>query len=351
VNKMAWKIAAGVAGGVLLLVFGSYALLRRADIPYPKLEERWAAAGSHYANLPGGVRLHYLDQGNPGGQTVVLLHGFAMSTDTWAAWTKRLGHDYRVVTLDLPGFGLTQAPQGKAYSYQEMADVVEAFAKAKHLDKLSIGGSSMGGGVAWRFALGHPEQVRGLILVDSSGWPEPGSPVTNSPLVKASQAPGIGPVLMKLDNRSTLRSGFRNAFADPAAVDDAYVARYAELSRAPGRRAQWISLLTAWPHQDFATPERLAAIKAPTLVLWGDKDRLLPLADGRRFVAAIPGSHLIVYPGVGHLPQEEAADRSAADVSAFLHLLDPPKKPAAKPGAPSTQTITKKPQQKELLFY
>jgi pimeloyl-ACP methyl ester carboxylesterase len=350
VGKKAFGIAAGVIGVLLLLVFGSFALLRRADIPYATLEERWAAPGSHYLDLPGGVHLHYLDQGNHAGQTVLLLHGFAMSTDTWAAWSTRLGHDYRVISLDLPGFGLTRTPQGESYSYQDDADVVEAFAKAKHLDKVVVAGSSMGGGVAWRFALAHPDQTRGLILVDSSGWPEAASPVLQNPLVRAAQTPALGPLVLQLDNRSTLRSGFRNAFANPAPVDDAYVARYAELSRAPGRRALWIALLTDWARQDFATPERLARIKAPTLILWGEQDRLLPQADGRRFVAAIPGAHLIVYPGVGHLPQEEAADRSAADVTAFLRLADPPKKPAGVAHA-STQTVTRKPEPKQLLFY
>src|SRR5262249_8812439 len=129
----------------------------------------------------------------------------------WAAWVKRLGHDYRVVTLDLPGFGLTRTPEGKIYSYQETAEVVEAFAKAKQLDRFTVGGSSMGGGVAWRFALAHPGRVRGLILVDATGWPEPPTPAENSPLVKASQAPGIGPAVVKLDNSSTLRGAFRTA--------------------------------------------------------------------------------------------------------------------------------------------
>lgn len=350
-GKLALKIAAGVIGLALVLAFGSFALLRRADIPFPTLEQRYAAAGSHYADLPGGVHLHYLDRGNPKGQVVVLLHGFAMSTDTWTAWAKRLGRDYRVIALDLPGFGLTRAPD-RAWSYQDMAGVVDAFVRAKHLDRFVIGGSSMGGGVAWRYALAHPDRAKGLILVDAAGWPDAASPVTEAPLVRAAQLPGMRPVVVQLDNHSALRDGFEKSFADPARVDAAYVDRYAELSRAPGRRAVWLAVLDAWTHQDFATPDRLAKPKAPTLILWGEKDQLLPVADGRRFVAAIPGSHLIVYPGIGHLPQEEAAARSAGDVAAFLRLAEPAKKLiAASALRPSIESVTKKSEAKQLLFY
>jgi pimeloyl-ACP methyl ester carboxylesterase len=349
-GKLALKIAAGVVGLVVVLLAGSWLVLRRGDIPYDTLQARWAAEGSRYIDLPSGVRLHYLDQGDPKGQTLVLLHGFAMSTDTWKPWVKRLGRDFHLVSIDLPGFGLTRAPANWPYSYQAMAGVVDAFAKARHLDRFSIAGSSMGGGVAWRYALNHPERVRGLILVDSAGWPDLDSPVQHDPLVLAGENPTLRPMLVELDNRSSLRRGFRASFANPSRVDAAYVTRYAELSRAPGRRAVWFNLLSDWNDQDFATPERLAALKTPTLILWGGKDRLFPLADGRRFVAAIPGSHLIVYPNAGHLLQEEAPGASAADVSAFLHGLEPA---AKKNGVavPAPAQPEKKPDPNQTVFY
>ena len=350
-SKLALKIAAGVIGLLVVLVVGSWLVLRRGDIPYDTLQTRWAAEGSRYVDLPGGVHVNYLDQGNPKGPTLVLLHGFAMSTDTWTPWTKRLGRDFHLVALDLPGFGLTRAPRDWPYSYQAMAGVVDAFAKARHLDRFSIAGSSMGGGVAWRYALNHPERVRGLILVDAAGWPQPDSPVQHNPLVRAGETPTLRPILTSLDNRSTLRRGFRDSFADPAYVDDAYVTRYAELSRAPGRRTVWFSLLAGWKDQDFATPERLAELRTPTLILWGGKDRLVPLADGRRFVAAIPGSHLIVYPDAGHLVQEEAPSASAADVAAFLHGLEPAVAKKTGVAAPTLVQPEKKPDPKQAVFY
>jgi pimeloyl-ACP methyl ester carboxylesterase len=348
-NKLALKIAAGVVGLFVVLLAGSWLALRRGDIPYDTLQTRWAAEGSRYIDLPGGVRIHYLDQGDPKGQTLVLLHGFSMSTDTWKPWVKRLGRDFHIISLDLPGFGLTRAPADWPYSYQAMAGVVDAFTKARHLDRFSIAGSSMGGGVAWRYALNHPERVRGLILVDATGWPED-LPALHDPFVQAGENPALRPILASLDNRSAMLSNFRASFADPSRVDAAYVTRYVELSRAPGRRAVWFGLLASWNDQDFATPERLAELKTPTLILWGGKDRVVPLANGRRFVAAIPGSHLIVYPAAGHLVQEEASGASAADVSAFLHGLEPAAKKTGV-AVPALVQPEKKPDPNQTVFY
>lgn len=343
-------VGGGVAAFVVLLIAGWF-MVSRGDIPYAMLDQKWASPGSHYVQAGDGLKVHYFDQGNPKGPTLVLLHGFAMSAETWDPWVKRLGKDYHIVTLDLPGFGLTESSGKWSQSYVAMADAVAAFTASQKLSNFVIGGSSMGGGVAWRYTLKHPEQVKGLILVDSSGWPEK-TPITESPMVKAAKDPGLRSVLVKLDNSKQLKSGFRAAFANPDLAGDAYAARYIELSRAPGRRAVWLGLLTGWEHQDFATPDRLAAIKAPTLVLWGDKDRLLPLADGRRFTAAIPGAHLIVFPGVGHLPQEEAADASAADVAAYMRSIAPPAaKKSATGAATPTGVLTKKQDPAQSVFY
>jgi pimeloyl-ACP methyl ester carboxylesterase len=261
-----------------------------------------------------------------------------------------LGRTYHIVTLDLPGFGLTRAPAGTRLDYESDVAFVEAFAQARHLDRFVIGGSSMGGGVAWRYALAHTARVKGLILADAAGWPEP-------PVFDKTSFPGnalanpLGrAVLIDLDNKSTLGDGLRGAFADPNKADPAYVAKYADLSRAPARRRQWLDILFGWEKQRFATPQALATLKVPTLILWGAQDQLIPLDSARRFVAAIPGAHLIVYPKVGHLPAEEAPDASAADVGAFLHMVDPPKKAAAG-GPPKPPTPVKKPEKNLLVFY
>lgn len=350
-NRLIVKIIAGAVAVVLIVLAGVWLSLRRGDIAYTTLESRYANAASRYVDLPHGLHVHYRDQGNPTGPTVVLLHGFGLSLDTWEPWVRLLGRTYHIVTVDLPGFGLTRAPAGAGLDYDSDAAFVEAFAQARHLDRFVIGGSSMGGGVAWRYALAHPARVKGLILVDASGWPEP--PVFDRSTFPANALGNpIGrAVLIDLDNTRSLRDGLRNAFADPSKADAAYVRKYSDLSRAPARRRQWLDILFGWEKQTYATPEALARIKAPTLILWGDQDHLIPLDSARRFVAAIPGSHLIVYPKVGHLPAEEAPEASAADVGAFLHQVDPPKKAAAAAGGPKPGIQAKKPEKNLLVFY
>ncbi len=351
---MALKIIGGVVALLLVVAIGGWVALQRPDIPYDTLQSRYANAASRYVDLPGGLHVHYRDQGDPNGSVVLLVHGFGMSLDTWEPWVRLLGRSHRIVTLDLPGFGLTRSPAGARFDVESYGPVVEAFAKALNLNSFVIGGSSMGGEVAWRYALAHPERLKGLILADASGWPEPpGADPGDSPLSKILDTP-IGRVLLiNLDSHAILRDGLRQAFADPARATPAFVSKYVDLSRAPERRRVWLDLMTRWSQQHYATPQALAAIKVPTLILWGDKDQLVPLDSGRRFVAAIPGAHLIVYPKVGHLPEEEAAEASAADVGAFLHALDPVKKPA--PGSAAAKTATPtvqvKPTKNLLVFY
>jgi pimeloyl-ACP methyl ester carboxylesterase len=350
VKTLILKIVAGVVAAVLILVVGVVVLLWRGDISYATLEQRYAEPASRYVDLPGGLHVHYEDQGLPGGPTVLLLHGFAMDLHTWAPWTRLLGRSYRIVALDLPGFGLTRSPKGQAYDAARDPEVVEAFAKALHLDRFVIGGSSMGGDVAWRYALAHPARVKGLILVDASGWPSPEPVFDRGSLFGGLLAnPLTSGILLHLDNSGTLNPGFRAAFADPAKATPAFLKRYDDLVRAPARRPQWRDLLFGWDRMPVATPAKLAAIKAPTLILWGEKDQIVPLDSGRRFVAAIPGAHLIVYPNTGHLPEEEAAEASAADVGAFLHSLEAPKKATAAAAAPTEPA--KKPEKNLLVFY
>ncbi len=321
----ALKVLAGLVVVVAVIAGVAWATLRRPDIPYAELEHRYANAQSKFVDLPGGLRVHYRDQGNPKGPTVVLVHGFFMSLDTWEPWVKALGPDYRVITLDLPGFGLTRAPKGYKASIKGYVRVVEAFAKAENLEHFTLGGSSMGGDVAWRYATAHPERLKGLVLVDAAGWRDNGPKAKEPPgadLVKTAW----GRLLVRdLDASAKIREGLQSAYATPALATDAMIDRYTDLGRAPGHRDAVIDLLLGMKTAGWASPEKLAAIKTPTLILWGAHDALVDPADGKKFNDAIPGSKLIVYPNAGHLVQEEAAGSSANDLRAFLAGLEPKK--------------------------
>jgi pimeloyl-ACP methyl ester carboxylesterase len=221
------------------------------------------------------------------------------------------------VTIDLPGHGLTRAPAGYHASIEQYVAEVEAFARAQRLARFTVVGSSMGGNVAWEYALAHPERVEALVLVDASGWPDAGAGAHGSLVFTLLRVPGLRPILRDLDSTRLVRQGLEAAFVDPRLVDEAMVRRYSELARAPGHRDILVDMGDRHARQQ-ATNERLAALRVPTLILQGEQDRLVPPADARRFAAAIAGSHLVLWPDEGHLPMEEHPDRSAEAIAKFL---------------------------------
>lgn len=311
-------------GRMVLAVAGLLALgaCAKRDIAWTTLEAKYASPASKYADLPGGLHVHYRDEGNPAGPAVVLVHGFAASLQAWEPWRARLGQDYRVISLDLPGHGLTRAPAGYTASIDGNVAVVDELTRRLGAKAFVLGGNSMGGGVAWNYALRHPDRLRGLILVDSAGWPSPRRKGDGPPAIfKLLGNPAGRAVLKSLDPTPLAKKGLAQAYVDPALVTPALIARYTEMSRAPGHR----DILLTMQNRARApvTAETFAAIHTPTLVMVGEADKVIPAAQSRALAGAIPGAKLIAYPGVGHVPMEQIPDRSAADVLAFLKALPP----------------------------
>lgn len=289
-------------------------LLQRPDIPYEDLEARYASPASQYMELPGGVRVHYRDEGRRDAPALVLIHGFSASLHTWEPWVKALGADYRIITLDLPGHGLTRAPAGYQVAPGGFEAVVDAVTQRLGVQRFTLGGNSMGGGVAWRYALKHPDRLEGLVLVDAAGWPSTGQ---NEALIfKILKNPVGRTVLKNVETRPLVKQGLEAGYLDPALVTPALIDRYVALSQAPGHRDILLGLQTG--ARDEATTRRLSVIRTPTLVMFGAQDKLIPASDGKRFAQAIPGASLIVYPNVGHAPMEQIPQRSAADLKAWL---------------------------------
>ncbi|MCX7059108.1 MAG: alpha/beta hydrolase [Proteobacteria bacterium] len=316
--SIAAGISIGLALGLTLAVLGLWAWLRGPDIPYQELEARYASKGSAYVDLPGGVHLHYRASGDAAAPVLVLVHGYGDSFTSWDGWTEVLATKFRVLSVDLPGHGLTRAPDGYALSSDSYVDLLEAFAAQLGLPKFALAGNSMGGGVAWRYAVSHAERLSALVLVDAAGWPL-AAPKELPLAFRILQYRAGRWLLAHIDNRPLIEQGLKQDVYDPAVIADAFVDRWAALQRAPGHRA---ILMSANPSSfTSASDELLSVIHVPTLVLHGESDTLIPIAAGRRFAAAIAGARLLSYPNVGHLPQVEIPARSAADVGAFLEAL------------------------------
>jgi pimeloyl-ACP methyl ester carboxylesterase len=333
---MLGRILLGAVALLVLLAVGGYLLLQRPPETYARLDADYASPASKFIDMGDGVEMHYRIEGNPAGRTLLLVHGFSASLHTWEKWVGELGGEYRMVSLDLPGHGLTRTPASYAPTNEAYADLVEAFAKKLSLGKVTVIGSSMGGAVAWHMALRHPERLEAMVLVDAAGWPDARIDNREEPAIfKMMRNPVIGPILRRLDTTPAVRQGLQASFANPALVDDAMVQRYVRMSRAPGHGDALLAIMTG--ERTIASKELLAGVKTPTLILQGRKDNLVPAEAAVKFNDAIAGSRLIIYEDAGHLPQEELPARSAGDLRSFLHAAFP-ETPA---GAPIAAALAK----------
>jgi pimeloyl-ACP methyl ester carboxylesterase len=312
--------ALGIVAVVLsVIVVGAWLALRGPDIPYAALEAKYTDASSHFVDLPGAYHVHYQDDGDASLPLLVLLHGFGDSYTSWEGWVRELKTRRRIISLDFPGHGLTRAPQGSALQAESLADFVDSFAAKLALPKFAVAGNSMGGGVAWQLTVRHPERVDALILVDAAGFANDKPPAEIPLAFRILRYPAGRAFLRNIDNRFLIREGLKTDVYDKALITPAVVDRWAEFQRAPGHRA--ILMGVNFGGQSADTAALLSAIKVPTLILWGEDDPLIEPAAARKFAAAIPGSKLLIYPKVGHLPQIEIPARSAADVIQFLSTV------------------------------
>lgn len=311
---------------ILLTIFATFAIvltagwlaLRRSDIPYEQLDAIYTSPDSRFLELGGDVRIHFRDVGPRDAPVIVLVHGFSASLHTWDHWVKDLKKDYRVIALDLPGHGLSGCIDNDAIGTVQFVETIDRLARALKVDTFVLAGNSMGGGAAWNYALTYPERVSGLVLVDAAGWPPEGDQARDRPLAFRLLDYKIArQVMAGLDLSAIIRSGLRDSFADPAFVTDEMVDRYSALSRAPCHR-EAMTVLSSGEGRVPATAARLGSITAPTLVMHGAEDKVIPASHGVKFSEVIPGAGLKLYPAVGHLPQEEIADQSLGDLRAFL---------------------------------
>jgi pimeloyl-ACP methyl ester carboxylesterase len=249
-----------------------------------------------------------------------LLHGAYASVHAWEPWVDELGDEFRLISFDLPGFGLTGAVPGGDYSRANMSRTLDQIMRLMKLERAIIVGHSMGGSVALQYALDHPQKIRGLILIGSSGMrrtPDEEVPSTFG----LADISWLQPILRYVTPRFMIERGLRDSVADPDSfVTDEQVTRYWELIRMTGSREAMLqrrSLGTSTPPLEG----RLAEITLPTLLIWGAQDKLVPLAHGVRMNRAIFNSRLLAYPDLGHLPMEEAPAKTAAEGRAFVNGL------------------------------
>jgi pimeloyl-ACP methyl ester carboxylesterase len=310
-KSIKWAVLVLVVGALAGLVLGW-----APDKPVSELTLKWAQPPSQFVEVDG-MQVHVRDEGpRDDAEPIVLLHGTSASLHTWDGWAAALRGQRRVIRMDLPAFGLTGPnPQGH-YTQAIYVDFVRNVLDALKVPKAVVAGNSLGGEIAWMFAVAHPERVTRLVLVDSGGYL---IPISGMPIAfKVAQYPILKPIVANTLPRQMVESSVRSVYGNPALVTPELIDRYFELTLRAGNRAALFDRFADAAHGRHA--DDISKVKQPTLILWGMKDTLIPPSHGDRFLADIAGSQIVRFEGLGHVPQEEDPAQTVAAVKTFLGM-------------------------------
>ena len=302
----------------VLLIAGAIATSWAPDRPVSALAARWAAPPSKFVEI-GGMQVHLRDEG-PADDSVpiILIHGMSSSLHTWEGWADALRVQHRVISFDLPGFGLTGPSPTGDYSAEANVRFMQALMDRLNIQHCVLGGNSLGGNIAFETAYAFPERVDKLVLVDSGGYP---AVSTSVPIgFRIARIPVLNQLMQSTLPRGFIESSLRNVYGDPAKVTAALVDRYFDLTLRAGNRA---ALIQRFEQTDFgAHASRIATLKLPTLIIWGSRDHLVPPENAERFHRDIAGSQLMIFEGLGHVPHEEDPVQTVAAVEKFLAISE-----------------------------
>jgi pimeloyl-ACP methyl ester carboxylesterase len=267
------------------------------------------------------MRISYVDVGD--GPTVLLLHGLGHSTHGWRKVIAPIAAaGYRVMAVDLPGFGYSDRPGG--YSIDNYVAFVDHWLDLHCIERAAVVGNSMGGAIAAAVAGRRPERVSAAVLVDPGGF---GREV--SWMLRIAGLRIVRGALGRRISAWQVRRGLRLVFFDPSCIEDEEVQRIVEISALPGAREAFleithgtISLRGVRPAMGLGDIPK--DITAPTLIMWGDRDRIIPVSQAELAHQAIPHAHLVILEKCGHCPQLEMPDRFSDVVLRFFQEAYPP---------------------------
>lgn len=315
-----WIMRGLLALGIVLVA--AFLIFRTPDTDPARMRAKYGAPPSQFVAIGGGVTVHLRDEGPRDAPAIMLLHGSNADLHTWDPWTAALARKYRVIRFDQVGHGLTGPDPAEDYSTANYVADIDAVADRLGLSNFVVGGNSMGGKHALAYAIAHPDRVAGLVLVDGSGGPMPrreaGAPKKDSGNLgfTIARMPGVRLIAEQITPRSLIATSLAQSVSVKSVASPAAVDRYWELLRYPGNRRATLTRF-AMPY-DPIPAAAIAGLTVPTLILWGEEDRIIPVEAGRWLAQTLPDSRLVVYPRIGHLPQEEAPQATLGDLELWL---------------------------------
>ncbi|TVQ65501.1 MAG: alpha/beta hydrolase [Balneolaceae bacterium] len=349
--KIIALVFAGFAALLLILLLS----LIRPDIPVERLMESYTDETSQFLDIDG-MQVHVKDEGE--GPVLLLLHGMFASLHTWDPWAEELNEEFRLVRVDLPGFGITGPHPEGDYSLRASMYVLESIRKELGIEKWTLIGNSMGGGLALSYAQLYPEHTEnvvlfngGRLLTSTSAPGESNGPEertvsarvdtvevrdaeeTNqsatvsgnrqSLVLRALGSPALRKALSVLTPKFIIERSLKEVYGDPDRLQTEAVTRYYELLRREGNRQAYLSRREMQPRRDGNLPDLPDPVNindsgVPVLIIWGRLDSWIPVSVGYRLHEAIAHSQLIIYEDLGHVPMEEDPERTIAAVKEYL---------------------------------
>ncbi|MEY4765149.1 MAG: hypothetical protein RI907_1822 [Pseudomonadota bacterium] len=311
-KTISWK--GGLALTVIAAAVWGGAQAWAPDRPVDSLKARWAPAPSQFIAVDG-MSVHVRDEGpRDDPHPIVLLHGTSASLHTWDGWAEQLRATRRVVRMDMPGFGLTGPNPSGDYTLLGYVAFVDHVLGQLGVKQAVVAGNSLGGEIAWLMALHRPERVARLVLVDSGGYafPTEGMPIG----FKLASIPALAPLTTRLLPRSAIESSVQSVYGHPERITPALIDRYQELTLREGNRGSLIARFEQSPLGQHA--DDVKRVRQPALILWGRRDRLIPPDHAQRFAQDLPGSRVVMFDELGHVPQEEDPVATLAAARAFM---------------------------------
>ena len=304
-NLLKYSLSAITA--FLIIVIAIY---WKNDIDLNELKDKYAYTSSSFISIDG-INVHYRDVGK--GEAILLIHGTGASLHTWEKWIDILSPGYRVISFDLPGFGLTGPDPNHNYQISRYTAILDSLMVKLKVDSFHIAGNSLGGLVAWRYTSQFPQKILTLNLIDAAGLPQPGK---KPPFIfQLAKLPILSTLMQKVTPKSIIENSMLDVYKNDQLVTEKLIDRYFELSLREGNRTAFVKRMSQL--NEKLDINDLKKITAPVLIQWGKDDRWIPLAKGYEFKKIIPKAELKIY-NSGHVPMEENPMETVEDYMIFL---------------------------------
>ncbi len=295
---------------ITAILFIVIAIYWKNDIDLNELKDKYAYPSSSFISIDD-INVHYRDVGK--GEAILLIHGTGASLHTWEKWIDILSSGYRVISFDLPGFGLTGPDPNHNYQISRYSAILDSLMVKLKVDSFHIAGNSLGGLVAWRYTTQFPQKVLTLNLIDAAGMPQPGK---KPPFIfQLAKLPVLSTLLQKVTPKIIIKNSMLDVYKNDQLVTEKLIDRYFELSLREGNRTAFVKRMSQLNEKlDISD---LKKITAPVLIQWGKDDRWIPLSKGYEFKKLIPQAELKIY-NSGHVPMEENPMETVEDYVIFL---------------------------------